>query len=235
MSELPGSRGLLISAARPSNLESDIQFRSIGYLDYYQYSLYIIQCLHYHIRTDYVLIVQEDGWVLNGANWNDDWFNYDYIGSPCPYAGIDGKVVPNFLWAGNPHAIPVLCGGFSLRSRALLEAPTKYGICYKICEEPLLRNEDVQICLSLRRSLEARGLRIAPLSVALEFSVEYMHPVVHKDLDLTTLFGQHAKTRRIRPNSIIETNLHQHEIDQIFGENRLIALLEAYGYTVRRK
>ena len=174
--ELPGSQGLLIAAGRPANLPEQVQFIGIDPLDYSQYSLYLIQCLYYHIRTDYALIVQDDGWALSGVNWNDEWFNYDYIGAPTHVAGIDGRVYLNYSWVGHPNVVPVLQGGFSLRSRSFLEAPTKYGICYKLPDIPILRSEDIQLCLMLRNQLEQRGLRFAPVETALHFSVEYMNP-----------------------------------------------------------
>jgi len=235
MDHLPGSKGLLIAAERPDNLGDSIQFESIGYLDYYQYALYAIQCLYYHIRTDYILKVEQDGWVLDGNNWSDDWFNYDYIGAPCPIGAHDGKLLHNFAWVGLDGSIPVQCGGFSWRSRALLEAPTKYGICYKISNIRYMLHEDVQLCVSLRGDLEKRGLRIAPLATALDFCIEYMHPVLHREVDLHRIFGHHGRTRKIREGSVVETGITQAQMDRIFGENRIVALLEEYGYVVRRE
>jgi hypothetical protein len=138
VAELPGSRGLLIAADRPANLPEDVRFIEIDKLDYYQYSLYVVHCLYYHINTDYALLVQHDGWALNGDNWNDKWFEYDYVGAPVHVAGIDGRLCLGYSWVGHPSAIPVLQGGFSLRSRSFLEAPTRYGICYNLFYIPII-------------------------------------------------------------------------------------------------
>jgi hypothetical protein len=235
VAELPGSRGLLIAAAKPTNLPEDVQFVAIDRLDYSQYSLYVIQCLYYHIRTDFALIVQDDGWALNGSNWDDRWFEYDYVGAPNHVAGVDGRLYLEYSWVGHSKAIQVLQGGFSLRSRLFLEAPTKYGICYKITGVPVLGLEDIQLCLMLRESLERRGLRFAPIEIALHFSVEYMHPVVHQRLDLERLFGHHRQTRRLRSHCLVQSGMTQEEIDRSFGEAGIIALLERYGYTVIRR
>ncbi|MDM3825391.1 DUF5672 family protein, partial [Proteus mirabilis] len=55
--------------------------RPFGYLEY---NLFVLYQLMYYIETDYCLIVQNDGWVLNGQNWQDAYREYDYIGAPLP-------------------------------------------------------------------------------------------------------------------------------------------------------
>ena len=233
--QLPGSRGLLIAQERPANLPQEVQFIAIDGLDYFQYSSYVVHCLYYHIHTEYALLVQDDGWALNGGNWNDRWFEYDYVGAPMHAAGVDGRLHLGYAWADKPNAIPVLQGGFSLRSRSFLEAPTKHGICYKFAGVPILRNEDIQLNLMLRASLQRCGFRFAPLDIALHFSAEYLHPVIHKDLELKKLFGHHGQTRRLRSSNLVECGMTQAEIDGTFGENAMIGLLEHYGYTVVRR
>ena len=64
MRELPGSKGLLISPAKPVNISDDIEWRQCFPFDYRGYSTFIMHCLHEYIVTDYCLIVQDDGWVL---------------------------------------------------------------------------------------------------------------------------------------------------------------------------
>ena len=71
-----------------------------------QYSEFCIKELYKYFDTDFVLVVQHDGYILNGDAWNDEFYNYDYIGAPWLY--VDGKNVGN--------------GGFSLRSKKLQEA-----------------------------------------------------------------------------------------------------------------
>ena len=68
-----------------------------------QYSEFIIKKLDYFFQTEYVLVCQHDGYVIDGNCWNDEFLKYDYIGAPWLY--IDGKNVGN--------------GGFSLRSKKL--------------------------------------------------------------------------------------------------------------------
>lgn len=68
-----------------------------------EYSRFIIKELYKYFDTDYCLVVQQDGYILNGDCWMDEFYNYDYIGAAWLY--IDGKNVGN--------------GGFSLRSKKL--------------------------------------------------------------------------------------------------------------------
>lgn len=71
-----------------------------------QYSEFIIKKLNYFFQTQFVLVCQHDGYVLDGNCWDDGFLKYDYIGAPWLY--IDGKNVGN--------------GGFSLRSKTLQHA-----------------------------------------------------------------------------------------------------------------
>ena len=67
----------------------------------------MLQELHDHISTAHALCIQWDGYVLNAQAWDASFLDYDYIGSVWPQFG-DGHRVGN--------------GGFSLRSKRLLEA-----------------------------------------------------------------------------------------------------------------
>ncbi len=60
-----------------------------------------------HVETSHALCIQWDGYVLRGQAWDPAFLTYDYIGAPWPHFS-DGHNVGN--------------GGFSLRSRRLLEA-----------------------------------------------------------------------------------------------------------------
>ena len=113
-----------------------------------KYSKFILQQLpdSAFTQTDHVLIVQEDGYITNPELWDDSWLQYDYIGAPWPFPPYVGN------------------GGFSLRSRKLLEA------CRGFYEEGVY--EDVSICCRHREELIAQGIKFAPLEVAAKFSRE---------------------------------------------------------------
>lgn len=113
------------------------------------YSRFMLHDLGDHIATSHALCVQWDGYVLDPAGWDPAFLDYDYIGAPWPHFA-DGMSVGN--------------GGFSLRSRALIEACR----ALPVPDEP----EDVAICRTHRTALEAQGLRFAPEQVARRFAFE---------------------------------------------------------------
>lgn len=66
-----------------------------------EYSEWMIKRLGtYEVNTSHILIIQNDGYVLDGTQWDDEFLKYDYAGAVWPE--IDGYNVGN--------------GGFSLRT-----------------------------------------------------------------------------------------------------------------------
>ena len=67
MQELPGSKGLLLSIEKPKNLPTKIKWKQIGYLNYKQYTLFMMHSLYAFIKTEFCLIVQDylfaDSWI----------------------------------------------------------------------------------------------------------------------------------------------------------------------------
>ena len=126
------------------------------------YSYFCLKNLWAFINTDYVLIIQYDGMAVNKSFWSDDFFNYDYIGAPWPEA---------FHWIA-PHE-RVGNGGFSFRSRRLLEALRDPEIKI-VTGNDRTENEDAVICQSGRNLLETRySINYAPYAVASQFSQEF--------------------------------------------------------------
>jgi hypothetical protein len=118
------------------------------------YSNFVLHGLGTHVTTPHALIVQWDGFVLDPARWDPRFLDYDYIGAPWPQFG-DGHDVGN--------------GGFSLRSRKLMEA----------CQHPQFVSghpEDVAICRTNRTLLELQGIRFADRALAEIFSIERGNP-----------------------------------------------------------
>lgn len=48
------------------------------------YSKFILEELVHYVETDFCLVVQADGFVLNASRWNPRFLDYDYIGAPWP-------------------------------------------------------------------------------------------------------------------------------------------------------
>jgi hypothetical protein len=121
------------------------------------YSRFILKQLVHHIATPWVLVVQWDGYVLNGARWTSVYQQYDYVGARWPHRE-DGENVGN--------------GGFSLRSARLLRALASDR--FALPADPV---EDDLICRTWRPALEAEyGIRFASAYIADNFAYEGKHP-----------------------------------------------------------
>jgi tetratricopeptide (TPR) repeat protein len=120
------------------------------------YSRFVIKELGEHFRTSHVLVVQWDGYVLNGNAWREEFLDYDYIGAPWRFH-TDGHRIGN--------------GGFSLRSRRLLDALSDPAVTE-------LDPEDEAIGRRYRPLLEqCHGVRFPPESLARNFSFESLEPL----------------------------------------------------------
>lgn len=124
-------------------------------IDLYDYSEIILKQLWTYVETEHVLITQWDGMAVNENLWTDEFLEYDYIGAIWPWP-IQNQTMGN--------------GGFSLRSRRLIEA----------CRDPQVylgdfagQNEDIAICVEFRKFLmNEYQIKYAPENIARKFSVE---------------------------------------------------------------
>lgn len=252
MKQLPGSTGLLLTPKKPNNLHKEIEYKKIPNLGYHEYSLFVIYALHMFIETEYVIIVQEDGWVINGSAWKEEFTSYDFIGAPIHIARVTddegrSETYQGFGWTqfiGKHKIENVFNGGFSLRSKKFLEAPARFGIPYTIPAPVGLgiypkvlswsdegNQEDVQIFLYMRESLERVGIRFPTIDVAKYFSFEHLTPKIHDGLDLNEVLGHHASLRSLSREKEILYPISFLEVSKIYGEDRVIDLFSSKGYS----
>lgn len=231
VSELPGSKALLLSPEPPQGLPDGIQHKVIGRLDYFQYSFFCIYALANYIDTGYVLIVQDDGFVIDGKNFNPLWYSYDYIGAPTHCAMTADKYYYNWTWQQVSEPMNVIQnGGLSLRSKRFLQAPAKHGIIHHTHNVMPFCNEDVQLSGFMRPDLEKVGMVYAPDHIAKQFSVEYLGPGFHDDFDLTKLFGCHAPTRKLVSANKLMVDVTQHQPQNMHGEESFLSFLKQKGW-----
>ncbi|TAG48616.1 MAG: tetratricopeptide repeat protein [Betaproteobacteria bacterium] len=122
------------------------------------YSQFMLKQLSQHIKTEFALVVQWDGFVIHDDAFADEFWNYDYIGARWPHVDGEFKV-------GN--------GGFSLRSKKLLHALQDDAIEFREDE-----NEDETICIRYRELLEQKhGIVFASERVADRFAFDVSRPV----------------------------------------------------------
>jgi len=152
--------------------EIDTQYENIllPKMSISDYSVYVIKQLINDIKldTEFILLTQPHGFVIDGSAWKNEFLDYDYIGAPWP-----SWVHPHYR-VGN--------GGFSLRSKKLMTIlqDNKYT-----AQHP----EDAQICRILRPALEKENIEFAPIELAEWFSYESMFKT-HQT------FGFHAESER---------------------------------------
>lgn len=134
-----------------------------------EYSRYMFHELHKHINTEYALTIQYDGFVVNPDMWNDEFFNYDFIGAPWP----DND--PSHIYKETGEYIRVGNGGFSLRTKKLLQAPTQLNLKFEsfVYEGVGYLNEDGLFVHAYRKELLEYGIKYAPAELAYKFSREY--------------------------------------------------------------
>lgn len=107
------------------------------------------------VDTAHAMYVQWDGMAYNSHMWTDEFLKYDYIGAPWPWQ-------PDRYAVGN--------GGFSLRSKRLLNACMDPKI-QRTNETPVA--EDELIGKGYRSYLEFKyGIEYAPIGLAKQFSYE---------------------------------------------------------------
>lgn len=124
----------------------------------YDYNHFNLKYLNNYIDTDFVMVVEHDGFILNPRAWTDEFLDYDYIGAPL-YVN-DRQIVGN--------------GGFSIRSKRLLELVQKDDAIQlgSKTEHKYAENEDWVISVINREYIESKGIRFAPVELARRFSLE---------------------------------------------------------------
>ncbi len=234
MQQLQGSNSLLFSPIKPKNLPINISWQQILPLSYDQYSLFIYFSLHHYLSRDFCLLVQDDGWCINGSNFTEDYYQYDYIGAPCHAAFIGNNLITNYQWVNlGDFSRVIQNGGFSLRSKKLLQAPTKFGGLYLPHNEPVFRNEDVQFTGIFKERFESLGFKFAPIEKAVNFSVEYLGPIIHDNLNFDSLVGIHGQSRKLISSNRISILSNVTEASKIFREMELLNFLGGErGYDV---
>jgi hypothetical protein len=113
------------------------------------YSELLLTGISQYVESSHVLVIQWDSFVTHPQLWIDEFLRYDYIGP---------------VWPHHPET-PVGNGGFSLRSKKLLQTIQTPGFIKK-------HPEDYCICADNKDFLKQRDIQIAPANIAEQFAVE---------------------------------------------------------------
>lgn len=124
--------------------------------NYNEYNKVMLKEVAEHISYGHALFAQWDGVAHNKDMWTDDFLTYDYIGAP---------------WFWRPEGRNVGNGGFSLRSKKILDALLDDRVQLSTQDG---FTEDSAICYRSRPLLEQEyNIEFAPSSVASKFSFEH--------------------------------------------------------------
>jgi len=176
----------LLTSAQPKIKYPDIEYVPIKPMNLEEFNKTMIEDLHKHFETTHCLFVQADSFVVNYKLWKDEFLKYDYIGAPW-----SDELVINENLVLNVKKNPVGNGGFSLRSRKLLQTTAK--IDYDSLKFPL-KSEDVVICHYLYDKMIEEGIKFAPPKLAAQFSIENVNNLYGQNLN--SVFGFHGKHLR---------------------------------------
>lgn len=152
--------------------QKDISIVKINPMSQAGYNAFCVNELYKYVDTDFVLLFQNDGFILNPQHWSDDFLNYDYIGAPWP-SHENSRV-------GN--------GGFSLRSKKFLNTTkdlvylNNVGLSGGSCTP-----EDHLLCRHYYDYLIKAGIKFAPIDIAIRFSFEQHiseYPFWNNDMSL---------------------------------------------------
>lgn len=145
----------------------NIELHIVDKLDFNQYSNHVLKLID-HTDNDYVLLIQNDGHIVNPNLWDDEYLEYDYIGAPWPY---EESWINLQLQQQQPYIREnfsknrVGNGGFCIRSRKFLEFSAQYESCDGI-------GEDTFLCTRKYDEAIEYGIKFAPFELAVKFSYE---------------------------------------------------------------
>ncbi|MBW4425772.1 MAG: hypothetical protein KME50_15295 [Nostoc desertorum CM1-VF14] len=158
-----------------------------------EYSRFVIKELNSFIDTEFCLVTQGDGFIINPQLWSEEFLNYDYIAAPwrkqTHLVNSQGKTVDILDFTKNR----VGNGGFSLRSKKLLEVSSQLD--FDNLKTSSL-SEDLIICHYFHDWFKDQDIKFAPLEIAVKFSFE--QPIEELDnFSWENTFGFHGKTSLI--------------------------------------
>lgn len=120
-----------------------------------EYANLMLKGVANYVNTEHALYVQWDGMAYNPSLWTNEFLKYDYIGAP---------------WPWQPEGANIGNGGFSLRSKRLLDICANDPRISLTPDEPIA--EDNIIGQHNRAYLEGKGICFPPTELAKQFSYE---------------------------------------------------------------
>ena len=156
-----------------------------------------------YINTKYMLMIQNDGFVVNSNLWIDDFVKYDYIGAAWNRENLYHNsqrwpiVHQRLLESGVKYNVGN--GGFTFRSTRIMKRVSEmYTHEYDTIPEDLV----ISVCM--RKTLEDEGFKFAPFEIASKFSCEIKN-VDGINISSDNTFGFHCDDTHPDKVKLLET------------------------------
>lgn len=128
---------------------------------------FIIYDLHKYIKTEYILLIHDDGFVVNANSWDPKFLDYDYIGAPWPIPKDD------FSYRTDSGELVRIGNSVSIRSKRILELPSLLNLPWVPFHG--YKHEDGFLTVQYRDILVAKGINYAPVQLGESFGREYVN------------------------------------------------------------
>ena len=130
-----------------------------------EWGKFIIFELYQYIKTPYIFLIHEDGFIVNPNQWRDDFLKYDYIGAPWPKSNDGYSYI-------SPKGKQIRVGNsVSIRSKKILELPSKLKLDWDDAHLSMF-HEDGFLCVQHHETLVNNGISFAPYELACHFARE---------------------------------------------------------------
>lgn len=153
-------------------LPDNVEYIQCDKLSYDGFSEFTFLKLHNYIDTEFSLLVHHDGFIVRPDLWTNDFLSWDYCAAPWPYSET------SYVTDYGEH-VRVGNGGVCLRSKKILELPTKLGL--KLEERQGFYNDDGNFCVYHRKTMLDNGIKYTPIDLAAMFSTEIWIPGVSRE------------------------------------------------------
>lgn len=130
-----------------------------------EWGRFIVFNLHKYINTDYIILIHDDGFIVNAGSWDDEFLKYDYIGAPWPCPK------DKFSYRTPAGELVRVGNSVSLRSKKILELPSALELSWLPFNGFL--HEDGFLAVQHRETLSHFGVRYGSFEIAQKFGREY--------------------------------------------------------------
>lgn len=156
---------LLISNYEPYNISDNVFHQIDAFESVEDWGEFILFELHKYIGDfSHILLIHDDGFIVNPDSWDYSFLKYDYVGAPWPepsdkvsFRTLSGEIVR----VGN---------SVSLRSKRILELPDKLKLKFEAFHG--FKHEDGFLCVQHRDELITNGMVFGDIEAASRFGRE---------------------------------------------------------------